>query len=85
MIDNFSHWMKEIIPGDWEIRLNYDDIPALEAERVQLWERQAKAADILTIDERRALLGYAPIADGNRISNSTNINNTNNPDTGSQV
>lgn len=85
MIDNFSHWMKEIIPGDWEIRLNYDDIPALEAERVQLWERQAKAADILTIDERRALLGYGPTVDGNRISNSTNINNIDNPDTGSQV
>jgi HK97 family phage portal protein len=79
LIGEFSYWMKEVIPGDWEIRLNYDDIPALATERALLWDQQTKASDILTVNERRALLGYEPIVGGDVLSSNTSIiNNSSN-------
>lgn len=84
ILDAYTHWMKEIVPGDWELRLNYDDIPALEHERTLLWDRQAKTADILTVNERRALLGYEPIDGGDTISKPSVINTTINQNQGSQ-
>lgn len=85
MIENLTVWMREIVPGDWEIRLNYDDIPALEVERASLWDRQQKAADILTINERRLMLGFEPIPGGDVIGQIANINNNDNQDQGSAV
>lgn len=67
LVGSIEHWLKEIVPGDWEIRFNLDDIPALEPEREKLWDRQSAASDILTVNERRALLGYEPVDGGDEL------------------
>ena len=64
LLDELEHWFKQMIPGDWEFRLNLDDVIALEPEREKKWARQRDAADILTINERRELIGYEPIEGG---------------------
>ncbi len=55
------------------LRLWYDadQIEALSADRDSLWER-VRAADFLTINEKRAATGYAPVADGDRFSDIKN-------------
>lgn len=63
-VEEIEHWFKSIVKGEWEIRVNLDDVPALEAEREKKWSRQRDAADILTVNERRELLGYEPIEGG---------------------
>lgn len=57
---DFEHWMKEIFPGDWELRFNLDDVAALEPIREKKWSRaiEAKQAELLTVDEARELIGY---------------------------
>ena len=55
------------------LRLWYDadQIEALAVDRDGLWER-VRAADFLTINEKRAATGYAPVADGDRFSDIKN-------------
>ena len=55
------------------LRLWYDadQVEALSADRDGLWER-VRAADFLTINEKRAATGYAPVADGDRFSDIKN-------------
>ena len=73
MTDDIAGWFRELIPGtDFEIRLNYDTIPALEEERASLWDRQNASSTILTINERRALLGYEPLAEGGDVIDAGN-------------
>lgn len=71
LVEAFEHWMKEITPGNWEIRLNYDDIPALETEHEKKWKRVKDASGVLTINEQRELLGYEPIEGGDVISSTS--------------
>ena len=49
------------------LRLSFDadQIDALAAEREAVWARVA-AADFLTVDEKRAAVGYGPVAGGDR-------------------
>ncbi|MGK2873772.1 MAG: phage portal protein [Alphaproteobacteria bacterium] len=54
---------------DTALRLWYDadQVEALAADRDGLWKR-VQEADFLTINEKRAATGYAPVADGDRLS-----------------
>ncbi len=40
-----------------------DQVDALSADRAALWERVAKA-DFLTVNEKRAAVGYQPVEEG---------------------
>lgn len=55
------------------LRLWYDadQVEALAADRDGLWKR-VQEADFLSINEKRAATGYAPVADGDRFSNVRN-------------
>lgn len=54
---------------DTALRLWYDadQVEALAADRDGLWKR-VQEADFLTINEKRAATGYAPVAEGDRLS-----------------
>jgi HK97 family phage portal protein len=57
IFDGLAHWLEPY----WDhvhIGIDLDSIPALAADRERLW-RQVTAADFLTEDERRTLLGLA--------------------------
>jgi HK97 family phage portal protein len=51
-----GHWLSEHAGEVFELRPDLDRVPALAGERDQLWARVA-AADFLTADEKRGLLG----------------------------
>jgi HK97 family phage portal protein len=60
ILDGFSGHVRRFWP---EVRLepDLDAIPALWSDREALW-RHVAAADFLTVDEKRALLGWGPLA-----------------------
>jgi HK97 family phage portal protein len=51
-----GHWLSEHAGEAFELRPDLDRVPALAVERDQLWAR-VSAADFLTADEKRSLLG----------------------------
>jgi len=56
-----AHWLSLHMGGAVELRPDLDQVPALAAERDQLWGRIG-AADFLDDDEKRAALGLPPRA-----------------------
>lgn len=60
MLGHFNTWLQFYIGPDFELRIDEDDIPALEGVRKRKFERLANAVDksILTIDEAREALGF---------------------------
>jgi HK97 family phage portal protein len=58
-----SCWLGEGV----ELRPDPDRIEALSNEREALWERVRKA-DFLTLNEKRAAVGYGPVEGGDRLS-----------------
>lgn len=74
---NRTFWRQTVLPlvnrtakalagwlGDGvELRPDLDRIEALSSEREALWAR-VKAADFLTVNEKRALVGYGPVEGG---------------------
>jgi HK97 family phage portal protein len=55
-----SVWMSKFSGEDIELKPDLDQIPALAVERDQQWARVG-AADFLTPDEKRLLLGLPPL------------------------
>jgi len=49
-----------------ELRPDLDAVEALSTEREALWERVRKS-DFLTVNEKRAAVGYEPVADGDQL------------------
>lgn len=66
ILESIEHWFKKVVKGDWEFRLNHDDVPSLEADRSAKFAQVGGAA-VLTVNERRALLGYEKIEGGDKI------------------
>ncbi|RME13819.1 MAG: phage portal protein, partial [Alphaproteobacteria bacterium] len=58
-----GHWLAGFTGEALRLNPDLDKVPALSAERDAQWARVA-AADFLTEDEKRALLGLPPRADG---------------------
>ena len=56
-------WLSKFTGEMIELKPDLDQIPALAAERDQQWARVG-AADFLTADEKRALLGLPPMPEG---------------------
>jgi HK97 family phage portal protein len=55
-------WLAPAYDGALELRPALDAVDALAGERASLWDRLQKA-DFLTVDEKRAAVGYGPLAD----------------------
>ena len=49
--------------ADGRLRVDTDQVPALSEDRERLWA-QLTAADFLSADEKREMLGFAPRAAG---------------------
>ncbi len=61
MTKAFSAWLGPAYGGSLEMRPDLDQVEGLSGEREALWARLDKAA-FLTVDEKRAAVGYAPLA-----------------------
>ena len=55
-----SWWMSGFLGQEIDLRPDPDQVPALVAERDQLWQRIG-AAEFLSVAEKRALLGLPPV------------------------
>ena len=62
--DDWNSWLAG--PQNIELRPDLDQVPAIADKRQTLWDMADKATD-LTINERRAIKGYEPIAGGDAI------------------
>ncbi|NJM34944.1 MAG: phage portal protein [Rhodomicrobium sp.] len=54
-------WLGPQFGGELELRPAVDKLDALSADRAALWDRVSRA-DFLTVDEKRAAVGYGPLA-----------------------
>ena len=54
-----GQWLSSFTGEQVELRPDLDQVPALASERDQLWARVA-AADFLSVEEKRSLLGLHP-------------------------
>jgi phage portal protein BeeE len=61
IIQDWNAWLAA--PYGVEIRADVDSIPAIADKRSKLWDMANTSTD-LTINERRAMKGYEPIAGG---------------------
>lgn len=60
MTEAFSAWLSPGYGGGLEFRPDLDQVEGLSGEREALWARLDKAT-FLTVDEKRAAVGYAPL------------------------
>ncbi|QKP78747.1 phage portal protein [Methyloligella sp. GL2] len=58
-----SGWLGASFGEGLELRPDLDAVEALSTEREALWER-VRAADFLTVNEKRAAVGYGPVDGG---------------------
>jgi HK97 family phage portal protein len=67
----FGQWLAPAFgddaAGGLRLWFDADAVPALSAEREALWARVA-AADFLSVNEKRAAVGYEPVGDGDTIA-----------------
>lgn len=61
-----AQWLAGRDGEDIRIEIDTDRIDALASDRVALWER-VNAAAFLTLNEKRAAVGYAPVEGGDRL------------------
>ena len=61
--DALTQWLAPTFGAGLELAADTDRIEALSADRAALWER-VSAADFLTVNEKRAAIGYGAIAGG---------------------
>jgi HK97 family phage portal protein len=64
--DALSLWLKPAFGGEARLVVDLDSVPALAADRAALWE-QVTRAPFLTVNEKRAMTGFAPVEGGDRL------------------
>ncbi len=64
--DELNAWLAPRFGEDLALELDLDEIPALALRRETTWAR-IQAAEFLTVNEKRALAGFAPVAGGDRL------------------
>jgi phage portal protein BeeE len=62
--DEFNHWL--LRGSNKYLDYDLDNMPAFELKRASLWER-ARAADFITINEKRAMVGEDTVDGGDII------------------
>lgn len=67
LVAAFNHWLAPMF-GEAGLRLDvdHDAVVALAGRRDAIWEKLGKA-DFLTVNEKRAALGYGPVEGGDRM------------------
>ena len=65
-LKSISQWLAPAFGGGLELRPDADGIDALAMEREALWARVERAS-FLTVNEKRAAVGYGPLADADQI------------------
>jgi HK97 family phage portal protein len=60
---NLSLWLSQHLGSEIRLTPDFDGVDAMNDTREPLW-KAVTAADFLTIDEKRAALGYPPMAKG---------------------
>ncbi len=66
LVAEFNRWLVPMFGDDLLLDIDKDEIHALTARRDQVWQKVG-AADFLTLNEKRAALGYAPVDGGDDI------------------
>ena len=69
MTAELNHWLTPRFGDDLVLSHAVDEIPALALRRERSWNRLARA-DFLTVNEKRAALGFGPIAGGDVLGRS---------------
>ncbi|MBL4836998.1 MAG: phage portal protein [Kordiimonadaceae bacterium] len=63
IVTELTNWLGPKFGENLEIRLDLDEIPALEGKRARKFER-VQGADFLTLDEKRKAAGKEPLPNG---------------------
>ncbi len=66
VIGAFDRWIAPMYGGGIYLDFDEDEIPALAARREALWDK-IKDADFLSVNEKRAALGYGPVDGGDDV------------------
>jgi HK97 family phage portal protein len=61
-----AQWLAPAFGGELRLVVDADAVPALATDRAALWDQVSKAP-FLTVNEKRAAIGYTPIAGGDRL------------------
>ncbi len=64
--DEFNAWLAPMFDDALRLDLDLDEVPALSLRRERRWD-MLRRADFLTINEKRAAVGYAPITEGDQV------------------
>jgi HK97 family phage portal protein len=64
--DALSQWLSSAFGGAARLVVDLDSVPALASDRAALWE-QVTRAPFLTVNEKRAMTGFAPVEGGDRL------------------
>jgi HK97 family phage portal protein len=62
-----AQWLSPAYGGELRLAVDTDRVEALAAERAAAWKRVSEAT-VLTLNEKREALGYAPLAGGDRLA-----------------
>jgi len=62
----FDHWLAPAFGADLYLDVDKDEVSALTSRRDVLWEKLSKV-DFLSVNEKRAALGYGPVENGDNI------------------
>ena len=65
--DEFNGWLAPRFGEGLALDLDLDEIPALTLRRERTWAR-IKAAEFLTLNEKREAAGFAPVPGGDRVT-----------------
>jgi HK97 family phage portal protein len=61
-----TQWLAPVFGGSLRMEVDTDRIEALSGDRAELWQR-VTAAPFLTLNEKRAAVGYGPVEGGDRL------------------
>jgi HK97 family phage portal protein len=66
IVEELNRWLVPLFGDNLELRIDEDAIPALEPKRAEKWAA-VMASTIHTINEKRELLGFDPVDNGDEI------------------
>ncbi len=65
--DGLNQWLSPRYGPEWTLEYDRDSIPALAEDQESLWNR-ANQSDFLTVNEKRRMVGYGELSDGDSLT-----------------